>query len=125
MSAMYKIEGSARVAGVGPEGAGRDLDTGIRLAVPKFVGIFGVSIFRGLINWLKINNVCSDVDPSLSANHPSQLVSDRLKTRLKHCKNSYLTFSWCLAGGRDASVKCGYNCGYQHWKPRQIPTNAH
>jgi hypothetical protein len=25
----------------GPEDAGRDLDTGIRLAVPKFVGIFG------------------------------------------------------------------------------------
>jgi hypothetical protein len=31
---------------VGPEGAGRDLDTGIRLAVPKFVGIFGgIDIF--------------------------------------------------------------------------------
>jgi hypothetical protein len=25
----------------------------------------GVSIFRGLIRWLKINNVCSDVDPSV------------------------------------------------------------
>jgi hypothetical protein len=30
-----------RSIGRWPEGAGRDLATGIRLAVPKFVGIFG------------------------------------------------------------------------------------
>ena len=86
-----------------------------------------VSISRGLIRWLKINNVCSDVDPSLSAKNIfiNQGINE-LSAAICGSKH-YSRFSTVLRASCSVSQCLMYPLAHllvSEFREPQIPTHA-